>query len=86
MSRRGTGIGPGSMTLHPAGFVHGPQPGSVEASVAATRTEETAVMVDTFAPLSLSPAARTVADERYPTSWAGGASAAAQAQPTSRPG
>ena len=34
MSRRGTGIQTGSLTLHPAGFVHGPQPGSVEAAVA----------------------------------------------------
>ncbi|MBO0730499.1 MAG: homogentisate 1,2-dioxygenase, partial [Acidimicrobiaceae bacterium] len=29
MSRRGAGISTGSLTLHPAGFVHGPQPGSV---------------------------------------------------------
>jgi len=70
MSRRGTGIGPGSWTLHPSGFVHGPQPGSVEASVDATRTEETAVMIDTFAPLEISAAARTVADSDYPWSWA----------------
>ena len=33
MSRKGAGIGVGSITLHPAGFVHGPQPGSVEASM-----------------------------------------------------
>src|SRR5260370_41779044 len=32
MSRKGAGIGVGSLTLHPAGFVHGPQPGSVEAA------------------------------------------------------
>ena len=70
MSRRGTGIQTGSLTLHPAGFVHGPQPGSVEAAVAATRTEETAVMVDTFAPLEISAAARAVADADYPWSWA----------------
>lgn len=70
MSRRGAGIGVGSLTLHPAGFVHGPQPGSVEAAVDATRTEETAVMVDTFAPLSISEAARAVADSGYPWSWA----------------
>ena len=58
------------MTLHPAGFVHGPQPGSVEAAVDATRTEETAVMIDTFSPLSISEAARAVADSSYPWSWA----------------
>lgn len=70
MSRRGAGIGVGSMTLHPAGFVHGPQPGSVEASVGADRTEETAVMIDTFSPLEISEAARRSADPEYPWSWA----------------
>ena len=70
MSRKGAGIGAGSLTLHPAGFVHGPQPGSVEASMGVARTEETAVMVDTFAPLLVSEAARQVADDAYPWSWA----------------
>jgi homogentisate 1,2-dioxygenase len=70
MSRRGAGIQVGSVTLHPAGFVHGPQPGSVEAAIDAARTEETAVMIDTFSPLSISEAARTVADSSYPWSWA----------------
>lgn len=69
MSRRGSGIGVGSLTLHPAGFVHGPQPGSVEASVGAERTEETAVMVDTFSPLEISEAARGASDSDYPWSW-----------------
>jgi homogentisate 1,2-dioxygenase len=70
MSRRGAGISAGSLTLHPSGFVHGPQPGSVEASMNQTRTEETAVMVDTFAPLSISADARSVADPDYPWTWA----------------
>jgi homogentisate 1,2-dioxygenase len=70
MSRRGAGIQAGSLTLHPAGFVHGPQPGSVEAAVNATRTDETAVMVDTFAPLQISAVGRQVADADYPWSWA----------------
>jgi homogentisate 1,2-dioxygenase len=70
MSRRGSGVGVGSLTLHPSGFVHGPQPGSVEASVDATRTDETAVMIDTFAPLEISAASRSVADLSYPWSWA----------------
>ena len=69
MSRAGTGIGPASLTLHPAGFVHGPQPGSVEASMDAERTEETAVMIDTFSPLQVSAAARSVSDAAYPWSW-----------------
>lgn len=71
MSRRGSGIGACSISLHPAGFVHGPQPGSVEASIAESRTEETAVMIDTFAPLLISDAARSVSDPAYPSSWAG---------------
>jgi homogentisate 1,2-dioxygenase len=70
MSRKGAGVGIGSITLHPAGFVHGPQPGSVEASVGAERTDETAVMLDTFSPLMISAAARETADEDYAWSWA----------------
>ena len=70
MSRAGSGIGIGSISYHPAGFVHGPQPGSVEASRDATRTEEIAVMVDTFAPLAVSDAARTISDPDYPWTWA----------------
>jgi homogentisate 1,2-dioxygenase len=68
-SRSGTGIGARSVTLHPAGFVHGPQPGSYEASLGATRTDETAVMVDTFSPLQISNDAQAVADPSYVTSW-----------------
>lgn len=69
MSRKGSGVGAGSLTYHPAGFVHGPQPGSVEALADETRTDETAVMIDTFAPLALSAAARAVADPDYVTTW-----------------
>lgn len=68
-SRKGSGIGAGSISLHPAGFTHGPQPGSVEASLGQETTEELAVMVDTFAPLQLGPAARTCDDPDYPWSW-----------------
>src|SRR5438552_1899560 len=42
MSRAGSGIGVGSISYHPAGFVHGPQPGSVERSMKEDRTNETA--------------------------------------------
>jgi homogentisate 1,2-dioxygenase len=72
MSRKGAGIAAGSLTLHPAGFVHGPQPGSVEASMDQDRTDETAVMLDTFEPLQVSEDARSVADPEYAWSWAGG--------------
>ena len=72
MSRAGSGIGVGSISLHPAGFIHGPQPGSRERSESQDRTSELAVMLDTFAPLGLSDAARDVSDPDYPWSWAGG--------------
>ncbi len=71
MSRAGSGIGKGSISLHPSGFVHGPQPGSRERSEGKDRTEELAVMMDTFKPLGLTDAARSVSDPTYPWSWAG---------------
>jgi homogentisate 1,2-dioxygenase len=70
MSRKGAGIGPGSITLHPAGFVHGPQPGSVEAGIGQPGTSELAVMLDTFRPLLLGPGAMAAEDASYPWSWA----------------
>jgi homogentisate 1,2-dioxygenase len=66
-SRRGIEVG--SMTLHPSGIPHGPQPGAVEASLGKTRTEELAVMVDTFRPLKLTKAAMSLEDAQYPFSW-----------------
>ncbi len=71
MSRKGSGIAAGSLSFHPAGFIHGPQPGSLEASAEADRTEETAVMIDTFAPLRVSVAARAASDPAYPATWLG---------------
>jgi len=69
MSRRGSGIEEGSISLHPAGFIHGPQPGSVEASLEAKGTEEVAVMIDTFNPLRIGDAAYLIEDSGYPWSW-----------------
>ena len=71
MSRKGAGIEMGSITLHPSGFTHGPQPGAVEASIGAVSTQEYAVMVDTFRPLDLADAAFACEDESYPWTWAG---------------
>ena len=68
-SRAGSGIGVGSITLHPSGFVHGPQPGSRERVADKDRTDELAVMVDTFQPLSLTDRARDIGDLGYPSSW-----------------
>jgi homogentisate 1,2-dioxygenase len=70
MSRAGSGIGVGSISYHPAGFVHGPQPGSVERAAGAQRTEETAVMLDTFRPLFPTDVAAGISDPDYPWTWA----------------
>jgi homogentisate 1,2-dioxygenase len=63
------GIEVGSITLHPSGLPHGPQPGLVERSLGARRTEELAIMWDTFRPLRLSTAWRDLDDPRYALSW-----------------
>ena len=63
------GIEEGSITLHPLGIPHGPQPGIVEKSLGATRTEELAVMVDTFRPLKLTREALEIEDPDYWKSW-----------------
>jgi len=67
MSRKG--IGEGSITVHPSGLPHGPQPGLLEASLGSRETHEYAVMVDTFRPLNLTRVSREVDDEDYPYSW-----------------
>ena len=51
-SRRGVEVG--SITLHPSGLPHGPQPGLAEAALGIHETSELAVMCDTFNPLKLS--------------------------------
>jgi len=71
MSRAGSGIGRGSISLHPAGFVHGPQPGSAARADAVDRTEEVAVMIDTFRPLTVLADAAAVEVAGYATSWLG---------------
>lgn len=69
-ARRGSGIELGSLTLHPAGVVHGPDPQAYRHSTGIERFEETAVMVDTFRPLGLGAAALAADDPRYEGSWA----------------
>jgi homogentisate 1,2-dioxygenase len=69
-ARKGSGIGIGSMSLHPSGCTHGPAPGAVEAAIGADYFDETAVMVDTFRPLQLGAAAQDCEDPRYAWSWA----------------
>ena len=52
-ARKGSGIDKGSISLHPGGYAHGPQPSAIEASLGADYFDELAVMVDTFRPLEL---------------------------------
>src|SRR6266568_4356610 len=74
-ARQGSGVGIGSVTLHPSGFTHGPTPGAVEAVIrgmeaGASTTDETAVMIDTFRPLLLAEQAAVAEDPEYAWSWA----------------
>ncbi|HET9896275.1 MAG TPA: homogentisate 1,2-dioxygenase domain-containing protein [Streptosporangiaceae bacterium] len=83
-ARAGSGVGIGSVTLHPSGFTHGPTPGAAEAIIARRTegtwaTDETAVMVDTFRPLLLAPQASGAEDPEYAWHWAAAARAARRA-------
>ncbi len=62
-------IGPGHISLHPAGIPHGPHPGAMERSIGKKETSELAVMVDTFKPLQITKAAMDIADGTYYQSW-----------------
>jgi homogentisate 1,2-dioxygenase len=70
-ARKGSGIGQGSVSLHPGGHAHGPQPGAVERSLGKDFFDELAVMVDTFRPLDLGEGATASEDPAYPWSWSG---------------
>lgn len=67
MSRKG--IEYASLTLHPAGLPHGPQPGRVEAALGQKRTDELAVMLDAFHPLHVARQALEYEDKQYGRSW-----------------
>jgi homogentisate 1,2-dioxygenase len=67
MSRRG--VDKYDWTLHPGGMPHGPQPGMTEASIGKQRTEELAVMVDTFHPLQVAIDALEFEVDDYAFSW-----------------
>jgi homogentisate 1,2-dioxygenase len=70
-ARKGSGINIGSISLHPGGHAHGPQPSAVEASIGVEFFDELAVMVDTFRPLELGEAGLAVEDPAYAWTWAG---------------
>ena len=67
MSRKG--MEAGSITYHPAGLPHGPQPGKIEASLDLNEANEIAVMIDTFKPLKITTNVIEVDDAHYPLSW-----------------
>ncbi|MFI6575985.1 homogentisate 1,2-dioxygenase [Nocardiopsis sp. NPDC050513] len=71
-ARKGSGIGQGSISLHPGGHSHGPQPGAYERSVGVHFFDELAVMVDTFRPLDLGEGGLASDDGGYAWTWAGG--------------
>jgi len=84
-ARKGSGIGRGSISVHPGGHAHGPQPGATEGSIGVEYFDELAVMVDTFRPLELGEAGLAADDGLYALSWsraagkqAGGQAVAAQ--------
>lgn len=62
-------IDKGYISLHPAGIPHGPHPGAYERSIGHTKTEELAVMIDTFKPLQLTQTALDIDDGTYYQSW-----------------
>ena len=70
-ARKGSGIGKGSITLHPGGHSHGPQPAAIEGSLGAEFFDELAVMVDTFRPLGLGEGGRASDDGKYAWTWSG---------------
>ncbi|MFI6843807.1 homogentisate 1,2-dioxygenase [Kitasatospora sp. NBC_00085] len=70
-ARKGSGIGQGSISLHPGGHTHGPQPGAYERSIGVEFFDELAVMVDTFRPLELGEGGRASEDSNYAWTWSG---------------
>lgn len=67
MSRKN--IQNGSITYHPSGLTHGPQPGKIESSIGINETNELAVMIDTFKPMKITKEALLVDDVNYVKSW-----------------
>ncbi len=62
-SRRG--VGPGSVSYHPAGIPHGPHPGAYEGSIGHRDTSELAVMLDCYERLVPTQAALAIEDPGY---------------------
>ena len=83
-ARKGSGIAIGSISLHPGGHTHGPQPGAAEASIGREFFDETAVMVDTFRPLEVGEGGRACEDPAYAWSWSGRAAGRSEGKQSGR--
>ena len=59
----------GMMTLHPAGFPHGPHPKAIKNVSTKTHTDEVAVMIDSFQKLNIDPEFAKVEVPEYWQSW-----------------
>lgn len=59
----------GQITLHPAGIPHGPHPGAIERSIGKKETQELAVMIDPFNPMSITTEALKLEVDDYYKSW-----------------
>jgi homogentisate 1,2-dioxygenase len=70
-ARKGSGIGQGSISLHPGGHSHGPQPGAYERSIGVQEVDELAVMVDTFRPFEVGEGGWGSEDPGYAWTWSG---------------
>ncbi len=63
------GIDSESISLHPQGVPHGPHPGTYAKSIGSKRTDELAVMCDTYQPLKLTQNALDLEQGDYHTTW-----------------
>jgi homogentisate 1,2-dioxygenase len=68
-------IHPGMVTLHPAGFTHGPHPKALRNVLKQPKgaTDEVAVMIDTRDALEIAPPVQAVELKEYIDSWKGAA-------------
>ncbi|MFA8299355.1 MAG: homogentisate 1,2-dioxygenase [Hyphomicrobiales bacterium] len=67
MSRKN--IKEGHITLHPFGIPHGPHPGLVEKSIGKEDTQELAILVNTYNPVSLTEEALNIEVKDYLYTW-----------------
>ena len=70
-ARKGSGVGTGSVSLHPAAYTHGPRRQNYLDSVDMDSPNEMAFMVDTFKPLEVGEGGEASDDPTYAWSWSG---------------